>query len=84
MFIMLFVKRSNNEHVAPFFLEKFRIARKAIFAPDAKRIGNLFENSFRTSPVWSIGGQPLTDNTTKPETVIGGEFVNCGSRGNKK
>ena len=42
MFIMLFVKRSNNEHVAPFFLEKFRIARKAIFAPDAKRIGNAF------------------------------------------
>ena len=46
MFIMLFVKRSNNKHVAPFFFKKFRIARKAIFAPDAKRIRNDFEFLF--------------------------------------
>ncbi len=49
-----------------------------------KRVGNLFENNFRTSPVWSIGTKPYTDGKSKPETVIGGEFANCGSRGNEK
>lgn len=48
-----------------------------------KRIGNLFENDFRTQEAWSIGSRTSSaSNSDKKETVLGGSFSKSGNRGN--
>ena len=47
-------------------------------------LGNKFENSFRTSEAWSIGGDVRRERDTESMNVLGGSFSKDGNRGNAK
>lgn len=40
-----------------------------------------FENKFRTSPIWSIGGEEGVDRSDEQANVLGGVFSKTGKRG---
>ncbi len=48
---------------------------------EKKRVGNLFENKFRTGSAWSISNKSATENRDAAN-VLGGEFSKTGNRGN--
>ena len=48
---------------------------------EKKRVGNLFENKFRTGSAWSISDKSATENRDAAN-VLGGEFSKTGNRGN--
>ena len=46
-----------------------------------KRVGNLFENKFRTADAWTISNKTAEENRDAAN-VLGGEFSKTGNRGN--
>ena len=49
---------------------------------DRNVLGNVFENKFRTSEVWSIGGSiGAPDRSDEQANVLGGSFSKSGKRG---
>ena len=46
-----------------------------------KRVGNLFENKFRTADAWTISNKTAEENR-EAANVLGGEFSKTGNRGN--
>lgn len=47
-------------------------------------LGNKFENAFRQSDAWAIGGSNAVGRDTERANVLGGEFSKDGNRGNRK
>ncbi len=52
---------------------------------DCLKVQNEFENKFRTSDAWSVGGSiNATVDKSEAANVLGGEFSKTGNRGNQK
>ena len=47
-------------------------------------LSNTFENSFRSSEIWSIGGEAGADRSDEQANVLGGAFSKSGDRGHQK
>ena len=47
-------------------------------------LGNKFENAFRQSEAWAIGGDRARERNTERMNVLGGSFSKDGNRGNLK